>query len=77
MHLIHSKLTSKNQATVPKEVREILHLQPKDYIIYEIQEDQTVVLRKAKPIDIEYLEALSYTLSEWNSPADEEAYKYL
>ncbi|HEY2811450.1 MAG TPA: type II toxin-antitoxin system PrlF family antitoxin [Rhabdochlamydiaceae bacterium] len=78
MHkLLSSKLTSKFQATVPKEVRETLRLTSKDQIIYEILEDNTVVLRKASPLDKAYLKGLDQTLNEWNSDDDEKAYQDL
>jgi len=77
MHKVSVQLTSKYQATIPKQVREALHLKAKDKIIYEILEDDTVVVRKASPLDLEYLNALKHTLSEWESAKDEEAYKYL
>ena len=78
MHrIVSSKLTSKFQATIPKEVRETLHLTSKDQIVYEILEDNIVVVRKASPVDKIYLKGLDQTLSEWNSESDEEAYKDL
>lgn len=72
-----SKLTSKFQATIPREVRDTLHLKSHDQIVYEITEDDQVILRKATPFDLEYLQALKYTLTEWESQEDEEAYKNL
>ena len=78
MHrLVSSKLTSKFQATVPKEVRQTLSLTSKDQIIYEILEDKTVIIRKASPLDKAYLKGLDNTLDEWNSDDDEKAYKDL
>lgn len=75
--LASSKLTSKFQATVPKLVREALHLSTRDQIVYEILEDETVVIRKASPLDKAYLKGLDQTLNEWNSDEDEKAYKNL
>ncbi len=77
MNKFISKLTSKYQATIPLEVRKHLRLKAKDQIIYEILEGNGVVIRKASPLDIEYLKALNYTLNEWDSPEDDEAYKDL
>ena len=34
--MLHSKLTSKFQVVIPKEVRETLNLKEGDYIIFEI-----------------------------------------
>ncbi len=74
--MLTSKLTSKAQTTVPKEVRRILALAPGDVMAYEIQEGR-VVLRKAAPIDLDYVRALQSTLLEWNSPEDADAYNDL
>lgn len=75
--LASSKLTSKFQATVPKLIRETLHLKSQDQIVYEILDDQTVIVRKASPLDKAYLKGLDHSLDEWNSDEDEEAYKDL
>jgi AbrB family looped-hinge helix DNA binding protein len=68
-----SRLTSKYQTTIPGPVRQQLGLKQGDAIIFEIQDGQ-VILRKAFPLDLEYASALSATLEEWGSDADEEAY---
>lgn len=77
MFLLNSKLTSKFQATIPKKVREILHLHAQDRIVYEITDDDQVILRKATPYDVEYLSALHHTLNEWTSEEDDKAYESL
>ena len=71
-----SRLTKKYQATVPKVVRKKLKLNAGDVIAFEI-ENETIKLRKARPIDIEFSSALVPTLSEWESQNDEEAYNDL
>ena len=71
-----SKLTKKYQATVPEPVRRKLNLKAGDVIAFEIDDD-TIRLRKARPIDIEFSNALIPTLSEWESQNDEEAYNDL
>ncbi len=72
-----STLTEKYQASIPKEIRELLKLKKGDKIVYEIATDNTVTIRKAQPIDIEFLNALEPTLTEWQCAEDEEGYKYL
>lgn len=69
--MIHSKLTSKAQTTIPQPVRAALRLEPGDELVYEIA-DQYVILTKAKPggrTDDPFR-----TFHEWNSEADEKAY---
>ena len=76
MQTATSKLTKKYQATVPEVVRKKLKLNAGDVIAFEIEND-TVKLRKARPVDIEFSSALVSTLSEWESQNDEEAYNDL
>ena len=72
-----SKLTSKFQATIPKEVRKTLQLGAGDSIIFLIEKDGSVTLKKVRPLDIEYLKALNQTLTEWDSEDDDEAFAHL
>jgi len=71
-----SKLTQKYQTTIPSSVRKLLHLQAGDAVAFDI-EGNVVHLRKAVPIDFAFAKSLDGTLNEWNSPADEEAYREL
>ncbi|MBE9169439.1 AbrB/MazE/SpoVT family DNA-binding domain-containing protein [Pleurocapsales cyanobacterium LEGE 06147] len=68
-----SKLTAKYQATIPKQVREQLNLQAGDRVMFVIEGDR-IIIQKASSIDWDYLDAVSDTLGEWSSEADEEAY---
>ncbi|ACK67610.1 transcriptional regulator, AbrB family [Rippkaea orientalis PCC 8801] len=68
-----SKLTQKYQATIPRRIREVLDLHQGDSVIFELQDDK-VILKKVLPMDWDYLNAVSATLTEWLSPEDEEAY---
>jgi bifunctional DNA-binding transcriptional regulator/antitoxin component of YhaV-PrlF toxin-antitoxin module len=71
--LVYSRLSSKGQVTVPLKVREALGLNARDIVAYEVR-PEGVVLRRAEPFDLEFHRALSSTLEEWSSPADEEAF---
>ena len=72
---ITSKLTTKCQTTIPEKIRGILGLRPGDSVMFEIAKDKKVFIRKATPIDFEFVQALEGTLvSEWLSEYDEEAY---
>jgi antitoxin PrlF len=77
MKAAKSKLTSKYQTTIPKNVRKLLLLKQGDEVLFSIHKDGTVTMKKATPRDIEYLESLEKTLSEWNSKNDEDAYEDL
>jgi antitoxin PrlF len=71
-----SKLTRKYQATIPKKVREALGLQKGDSVIFEIEGD-SISLRRATTLDLQYLQAIESTMSEWLSDNDDEAYRDL
>ncbi|HEX7122155.1 MAG TPA: type II toxin-antitoxin system PrlF family antitoxin [Gemmatimonadaceae bacterium] len=71
-----STLTSKYQATIPKQVREVLQLGAGDRIEFLIDPSGEVCLRKAPPLG--ELQALEATLApEWGSPDDDAAYASL
>lgn len=72
-----SRLTIRSQATIPAGVRKRLNLKPGDTVIFEESERGMVCIRKAEPLDIEFLSALESTLSEWNSENDDRAYRDL
>lgn len=72
-----AKITSKGQTTIPREVREALHVAPGDLIAWEVAADGSARVRKAQPLDRHYLGALEKTLTEWSSAADDEAYRDL
>ncbi len=74
--MLATKLTSKYQATVPREVRKVLDLKQGDRLKFEIKND-VVILKKALPPDLDYLRSLNDSLSEWNSSDDDDAYRDL
>ena len=72
-----AKITAKGQTTVPAEVRAALHIQPGDLIVWEPQADGSARVRRVQPLELDYLRAIEGTLTEWNSPADDQAYREL
>ncbi len=74
--IAESSVTQKYQATIPLKVREQLDIQAGDKIIFERQDDETIIIKKKLPskVDWDYLSAVEGTLSEWNSPEDDAAY---
>ena len=72
-----SKMTSKNQITVPATVRDALCLEKGDSLVFEVAGDGAVTVRKAVPLDREFAESLRSQLSEWDSAEDDEAYRGL
>jgi antitoxin PrlF len=74
--MLASTLTSKGQATIPADVRKAMNLKPGDVVIFKIK-DHKAVIAKAEIFDYPYHRALSQTLSEWDSSADDESYNDL
>ncbi len=72
-----SKITTKFQTTIPLKVRRLLHLNPGDRVAFEVVGDGRIEIKKAQPFDLQYADAVSLTLSEWDSPEDDEAFKDL
>lgn len=72
-----SKLTTKYQASIPPEIREVLNLDKGDRIAFDIVDRGSVMIRKASAIDLEFADAVSDTMSEWASEHDEAAYSAL
>jgi len=72
-----SKLTSKFQATIPKDVRDKLKLKAGDSVVFQVVDKNLIVIKKSTPLDKEYFKALRKTLSEWESSDDEAAFKHL
>jgi antitoxin PrlF len=72
--MITSKLTSKAQTTIPQPVRTALHLREGDEIAYVIEPGR-VVLTRAQPSTM--ADDPFGAFSEWDSPADTEAYATL
>jgi antitoxin PrlF len=72
--MLVSTLTTKYQATIPKQVRETLQLGAGDRVEFVIDPSRGVRIRKAPKAEAE-LQALEATLApEWDSSEDDEAY---
>ena len=71
-----SKLSSKGQITLPREVRKAIGAKSGDTIAYEV-EGKVVKLKRVETIDAEFHAALAATLDEWTTDADEEAFRDL
>lgn len=69
--MITSRLTSKAQTTIPQPVRAALRLREGDEIAYVIEPGR-VVLTRARPDQA--VDDPFGTFSEWDGPADAEAY---
>ena len=71
-----SKITTKYQASIPSEVRKILHIKAGDYLEFD-NIDGNIVLKKANNIDKNTLKLMELNLKEWGSKEDDEQFDYL
>jgi AbrB family looped-hinge helix DNA binding protein len=72
-----SKVTSKYQATIPLAIREFLGVRAGDAVEYRIERDKVVLKRVSAP-DLAWLMSVEKTLAaEWDSKADDEAFRDL
>ena len=68
-----SRLASKFQTTVPLSVRKALNLRAGDLVGFEITGTE-IRLKRATPLDVAFTQALTGTLDEWSSEADNKAF---
>lgn len=71
------KITTKGQTTIPQEIRLALHVEPGDFVSWEMVEEGIARVRRVQPLDLDYLNAVQGTLGEWAGDADETAYRDL
>lgn len=71
-----SRLSTKGQITIPKEIRKAIGVEPGDAIAYEVEKG-VVILKRVEPFDAAFHAALSDTLDEWATPEDQEAFRDL
>lgn len=65
--MIHSRITSKAQTTIPRAVREALRLEVGDEVSYEIEGDRVILTRAA---DQDPFIANFSTFTEWGDATD-------
>jgi antitoxin PrlF len=73
---MESRVSSKGQVTIPRNVREALGLRRGDTVAYEIR-GSAAVIRKRAGFDAAFHKALAQTLDEWTTPEDDEAFRDL
>jgi antitoxin PrlF len=73
----YAKMSSKGQVTVPADIRRALNVSQGDTLVWETTSQGQVIVKRVEPLDLDYLAAMSGTLSEWNSVEDDEAFRDL
>ncbi len=70
-----SKITSKGRTTIPQDVRKAMLIGPGDVIVREIKQEGVAGVRRLSDLEVDYLHCLESTLSEWDGPFDNVAYR--
>ena len=72
-----ARVTAKGQATIPKRIRDAARIREGDMLSFDLDGDNRIIVKRIdSAADIE-LSALQKSLSEWNSPQDDEAWRDL
>ena len=71
-----ARITSKGQMTIPKRVRDAVQLSSGDLVVVAVEDDR-ITIRKVVGKADDYLRSVQATLTEWDSPEDEEAWREL
>jgi len=67
--MITSKVTAKAQTTIPRPVRDALHVKPGDEVAYEIRGSQVILTRAKTGAEDPFA-----TFTEWSGENDQRAY---
>jgi AbrB family looped-hinge helix DNA binding protein len=70
-------MSTKGQVTIPADIRRALNVSQGDTLVWETTSQGQVIVKRVEPLDLDYLAAMSGTLSEWNSVEDDEAFRDL
>ena len=74
--MLLSRITSKWQIAIPREVRAKLNVKAGDFLAFQVSADG-VTIRRVAPFDRGWHAALAATVDEWSSPEDQEAWRDL
>lgn len=74
-----SRLTTKGQATIPRRIRQAAHLREGDLLAFSIDSADRIIIERVQPVPApdEDLRAIEATLTEWDGPEDDRAWRHL
>ena len=72
-----ARVTAKGQATIPKRIREAANIREGDVLAFDLDTNNRIIMRRIESTIDSELIALQETLSEWNLPEEDEAWRDL
>jgi antitoxin PrlF len=75
--MLATKLTTKGQTTIPSRIRKALRIEPGDTVVFTLEDDGKVSLRRAEKFDAGFLKLASDSFAEWNTPEADDAFRDL
>ncbi len=72
-----ARVTAKGQATIPKRIRDAAHIREGDMLSFDLDSNNRIIIKRIDTSSNVELLALQETLTEWNSPEDDEAWRDL
>jgi len=72
-----ARVTAKGQATIPKRIRDAAHIREGDMLSFDLDSSNRIIIKRIDTSSNVELSALQETLTEWNSPEDDEAWRDL
>ena len=66
-----STVSAKGQTTIPVSIRRLLHIEPGDTLVFEVEKED-VRLKKLEKIDLQWARAVESTLGEWEDEEDDD-----
>ena len=72
-----ARVTTKGQATIPKRIGEAANIGEGDVLAFDLDTNNRIIMRRIESTIDSELIALQETLSEWNLPEDDEAWRDL
>ena len=72
-----ARSSAEGQVTIPGRIRRAAHLHEGDLLAFSVDGFDRVILERVRPLrgDSDELLAIEATLTEWNSPEDEDAWR--
>ncbi|MDH3910452.1 MAG: AbrB/MazE/SpoVT family DNA-binding domain-containing protein [Rhodospirillales bacterium] len=75
--MLVTKLTTKGQTTIPSRIRKALRIEPGDSVVFTLEDNGKVSLRRAEKFDAGFLKLATESFTDWSTPEADEAFRDL